>query len=413
MKVLIVNTSDIEGGAARAAYRLHRSLLDAGIESKMLVQSKASDDFTVIGPVSKFEKGLGRIRPTLDAIPVKRYKDRTKTLFSPAWLPFSNIVDRINEIDPDVVHLHWIAGGLLAIEDLAKIKAPIVWSLHDNWAFTGGCHIMWECERYQESCGACPRLTSNKVNDLSRKIWLRKEKTFLKLPKMKVIGLSEWLANCAKQSSLFKNNEVVCLPNPINTETYSPFDKTQARELLNLPQDKKLIAFGAMSATSDINKGFNELAQALDHLPAEYELVVFGSSEPPISQGFKQKAHYLGHLHDDVSLRVLYSAADVMVVPSLQEAFGQTASESMACGTPVVAFGATGLLDIVDHQQTGYLAQPFDTQDLANGINWVLQHQSPDKLASNARQKVLENFESSLVASKYIDLYREVLSKEK
>jgi glycosyltransferase involved in cell wall biosynthesis len=413
VKVLIVNTSDIEGGAARAAYRLHRSLLDAGIESKMLVQSKASDDFTVIGPVSKFEKGLGRIRPTLDAIPVKRYKDRTKTLFSPAWLPFSNIVDRINEIDPDVVHLHWIAGGLLAIEDLAKIKAPIVWSLHDNWAFTGGCHIMWECERYQESCGACPRLTSNKVNDLSRKIWLRKEKTFLKLPKMKVIGLSEWLANCAKQSSLFKNNEVVCLPNPINTETYSPFDKTQARELLNLPQDKKLIAFGAMSATSDINKGFNELAQALDHLPAEYELVVFGSSEPPISQGFKQKAHYLGHLHDDVSLRVLYSAADVMVVPSLQEAFGQTASESMACGTPVVAFGATGLLDIVDHQQTGYLAQPFDTQDLANGINWVLQHQSPDKLASNARQKVLENFESSLVASKYIDLYREVLSKEK
>lgn len=148
-------------------------------------------------------------------------------------------------------------------------------------------------------------------------------------------------------------------------------------------------------------------------MPADYELVVFGSSAPQTPQGFKQKAHYLGQLHDDVSLRVLYSAADVMVVPSLQEAFGQTASESMACGTPVVAFGATGLLDIVDHQQTGYLAEPFNTQDLANGINWVLQHQSPDKLADNARQTVLVNFESSLVASKYIDLYREVLSKEK
>lgn len=413
MKVLIVNTSDIEGGAARAAYRLHCSLLEAGVDSKMLVQSKASDDFTVIGPVSKFEKGLGKIRPTLDAIPVKRYKNRSKTLFSPSWFPYSNIVDRINEIDPDVVHLHWIAGGLLPIEDLAKIKAPIVWSLHDNWAFTGGCHIMWECERYQESCGACPRLASNKVNDLSRKIWLRKKKTFLKLPRMKVIGLSEWLSSSAKNSSLLKNNSVSCLPNPINTEMYAPYNKLQARELLGLPPGKKLIAFGAMNATGDINKGFKELAQALSQLPADYELVVFGSSEPEISQGFKQKSHYLGHLHDDITLRVLYNAADVMVVPSLQENLSNAIMESLSCGTPVVAFDIGGNSDLINHQVNGYLAEPYSTADLAKGIDWVLQHQSPDKLANNARQKVLENFESSLVATKYIDLYREVLSKEK
>lgn len=122
--------------------------------------------------------------------------------------------------------------------------------------------------------------------------------------------------------------------------------------------------------------------------------MVFGSSEPQTPQGFKQKAHYLGHLHDDVSLRVVYSAVDVMVVPSLQEAFGQTASESMACGTPVVAFGTTGLLVIVDHQQTGYLAQPFDTQDHANGINWVLQHDNPEQLAQAARDKLLRVLDS-------------------
>ena len=410
MKILIVNTSDIQGGAARAAYRLHQALLAEVVDSQMLVQSKSSNDFTVIGSLTKIQKVMGKLRPTLDMIPVKRYKDCTKTLFSPSWLPFSGMLDKINALNPDVVHLHWIAGGMMRIEDLAKIKAPVVWSLHDNWAFTGGCHIMWECDRYQEQCGACPRLGSAREKDLSRSVYLRKQKIFVKLPSMKIIGLSNWLADCARKSSLFKNNEVLCLPNPINTEIYSPFDKSQARTLLNLPYDKKLIAFGAMSATSDINKGFNELAQALDGLPSDYDLVVFGSSEPKIPQGFKQKAHYLGHLHDDVSLRVLYSAADVMVVPSRQEAFGQTASESMACGTPVVAFGATGLLDIVDHQQNGYLAKPYDTRDLANGINWILKHPNPEQLAQAAREKVLREFDSRVVAKQYIDLYEQVLN---
>ena len=411
MKILIVNTSDIQGGAARAAYRLHRSLLAQGVDSNMLVQSKSSDDFTVFGPQTIFQKATAKMRPTLDSIPVRRYPERTRTLFSPSWVPFPCQVDKINALNPDVVHLHWIGGGMMRIEDLAKIKAPLVWSLHDNWAFTGGCHIMWECERYKESCGECPRLASKNENDLSRKVWLRKQKTFAKLPAMKIIGVSNWLVDCAKQSSLFKYHDVVCLPNPINTEIYSPFEKAQARALLNLPQDKKLIAFGAMSATSDINKGFKELAHALEHLPIEYELVVFGSSEPQNPQGFKQKTHYLGHLHDDISLRVLYSAADVMVVPSLQEAFGQTASESMACGTPVVGFGSTGLLDIVDHKVNGYLAKSFNTQDLENGISWVLQHENPRQLAQAAREKVLRSFDSGVVTKKYIRHYSQLIER--
>jgi glycosyltransferase involved in cell wall biosynthesis len=405
MRVLIVSTSDVDGGAARAAYRLHKALIGQGLESLMLVQSKSLDDYTVLGLSTRFEKAIGKLRSILDPIPVQRYSKYTKSPFSPCWVPFSNLVDRINDLNPDVVHLHWVAGGLLRIEDLPKIKAPIVWSLHDNWAFTGGCHIMWECNRYITSCGECPKLGSYKEEDLSRKVWLRKRSTFSKIPTMKIVGLSNWLADCAKQSSLFKNHDVVCLPNPINTKLFSPFNKSQARILLNLPSDKKIIAFGAMNATSDMNKGFNKLVHALDCVSLEYELVIFGSSEPEISVGFKQKAYYLGHLGDDLSLRVLYSAVDVMVVPSLQEAFGQTASESMSCGTPVVAFGGTGLLDIVDHQISGYLAKPFDTQDLAYGINWVLQHNNPEQLSHSARNKVLREFDSQLVAKKYISLY--------
>jgi glycosyltransferase involved in cell wall biosynthesis len=410
MKILSVCNSDIASGAPQATYRLHKALLDAGTESQMLVQFKSSDDFTVIGPITRIQKMIGRLRIHLDPLPVYLYKDRKKQLFSPSWVPFSTIVNRINTISPDLVHLHWINGGMMRIEDIVKIKAPIVWSLHDNWGFTGGCHVMWECEKYKDACGACPRLGSSKENDLSRSIFNRKRKTFSKLKNMTVIGLSNWLANCAKESSLFKNNHVICLPNPINTKNFAPLDKIESRKLFNLPEDKKLVLFGAQSATTDINKGFNKLTEALKNINTQnVELLVFGSSQPKQTQNFKQPVNYLGYLHDNLSLRALYSAADVMVVPSIQEAFGQTASESMACGTPVVAFGATGLLDIVDHRVNGYLAKPFDTNDLAQGIDWVLNAENYSELCKNAQDKVLKEFDSEVVAKKYIALYEKIL----
>ncbi len=420
MKILIVNTSDIQGGAARAAYRLHKALLRCGVESQMLVQKKASDDYTVIGPSTKIQKGFGKVRPTLDSIPTRLYKNKSKTLFSPSWFGFSGIVDKINEINPDIVHLHWICGGMMRIEDIAKIKAPIVWSLHDMWAFTGGCHYDEECGKYSEKCGYCKVLRSKKEKDLSRKVRERKAKIFAKIDNMTIVGLSKWMHDSAKKSSLLGNKKVVNLPNPIDTDKFRPFDKQKARELWNLPQDKKLVLFGAMSATSDPRKGYGELSEALFKMNKNYdiEFVVFGSSKPLNAPDFGFKTHYLGSLSDDVSLITLYSAVDVMVVPSLQEAFGQTASESMACGTPVVAFGATGLLDIVDHKINGFLAKPFESKDLADGIEWVLskvqgstfnvQGSELTGLRKNARDKVVREFDSKVVAEKYIELYENV-----
>lgn len=416
MKILIVNTFDNFGGAARAAYRLHKSLLTKGVESTMLVQYKLGDDYTVeVFPKSFFQRMFAKIRPMIDALPVRFYKERTKTLFSPSWLGFSNVVDQINAMNPDIVHLHWINGGMIKIDDLPKIKAPVVWTLHDNWAFTGGCHIMWECEKYKANCGACPRLGSNVENDLSRKIFNRKQNTFSKMPNLVIVGLSKWLTNCAKESTLFRNHTVVNLPNPIDTNVFKPFDKKQARELWNLPHNKKLVLFGAMSATSDINKGFKELSESLDLLNdlENIEFVIFGSSEPKEKLPFRVKTHYLGHLSDDVSLVTLYSAVDVMIVPSLQEAFGQTASESMSCGTPVLAFGHTGLLDIVEHKKTGYLAKPFETQDLAAGIEWVLNASNYNELSQNGRQKIVGEFDSSVIAARYLRLYESIISKSK
>jgi len=410
MKILIVSSADTTGGAARAAYRTHKALLDYKVDSEMLVQKKNSGSPTVLGPESTLQKIIGLGRPLVEQIPVKLYREKVGTPFTASWVPFSRIADKINKINPDVAHLHWICGGMMRIEDIARIKAPIVWTLHDNWPFTGGCHIMWNCEKYKNSCGACPVLGSNRHRDLSRRVFNRKRNIFSKIPKISVVGVSNWITECSEASTLFGERNHVVIPNPLDTSVYKPLDKTVARNLLNLPSNKKIIAFGANNADSDINKGFSKLLESLNCLGvSNVELVVFGANKPKTSQGFLFKTHYLGSVCDDISLVAIFSAADVMVVPSLQESFGQTASEAMSCGTPVVAFGHTGLLDLIDHKANGYLATPMDAVDLARGISFVLDSENYLELCKNARSKILNVADSRVVASKLVDLYEKIL----
>jgi glycosyltransferase involved in cell wall biosynthesis len=411
MKILIVNTSDIEGGAARAAYRLHKSLLAEGVDSQMLVQKKSSDEHTISAIAdSKIEKGFSILRPTLDALLLKAYKQKTKTLFSPSWIGLSSVIDKINEINPDIVHLHWINGGMIKIEELSKIKAPIVWSLHDMWAFTGGCHYDEGCGGYEKECGNCKVLGSNNNSDLSTKVFNRKKSSFANIENMTIVGLSRWLHKCSKKSILLRDKKHINLPNLIDTNIFKPYDKNISRELWALPKDKKLVLFGAMGATSDPRKGFAELSEAMKKLKSlDIEFVIFGSSEPKESQNFEFKTHYLGNLYDDVSLVTLYSAVDVMIVPSIQENLSNAIMESLSCATPVVAFDIGGNSDMIKNQMNGYLAKPFDTTDLANGIEWILNSERYEEVCQNAREKVLREFDSHMVSKKYMALYEDVL----
>ncbi len=412
MKIVTVNHSDIGGGAAKAAYRLHSSFLDNNINSIFFVYIKKSNDPSVIAYSKKYSSFKSVIRNTLEMLPLRLYKKRSPIFFSAAWVRSSNIIREINRLKPDIVHLHWICGGMLRIEDLVKINAPIVWTLHDNWVFTGGCHVKWECEKYKQSCGSCPRLGSKKENDLSNRIWKRKKKAFSKIKNLSLIGPSNWILKCSKESSLLKNNYHINIPNPLDIFKFKPVDKNAARELWNLPKNKKLILYGAVDATSDINKGFKEFSEAIQKLSCEnVELIVFGGPTRNESDLFGLKTHHIGFLNDEESLITLYSSADCMVVPSLQEAFGQTASEAMACQTPVVAFNHSGLKDIVDHKVNGYLAIPFDTDDLSRGIDWVLNKGTNYKeLCVNARNKIVHNFNSDLIVENHIKLYREIIN---
>ncbi|MDO8445567.1 MAG: glycosyltransferase family 4 protein [Deltaproteobacteria bacterium] len=414
MKALLLNTFDSGGGAAIAAYRLHKGLQAIDVDSRMLVQLKTGDDRSVSGPPPIWRKGLAMSRPFIDNIPLVLYPERKKIIFSPATIP-DRVFVRVREYDPDIVHLHWIAAGFMKVESLKRLKKPIIWTLHDSWAFTGGCHIPFECTRYRQMCGACPTLASTKENDLSRKIWRRKQRAWKGL-NLTVVAPSRWLAECARSSSLFRDTRVKVIPNGLDIQIFKPIDKSTARNILSLPQDKKLILFGAMDSTSDRNKGFHFLLPVLRMLSEKgwrdrAELVVFGSREPENTPDLGIKARYMGKLNDEISLAILYSAADLFVLPSIQENLPNTVMEALACGTPCIAFNQGGLPDMIEHGKNGYLAKPYETNELARGIEWVLEDDERWRgLSQRARKKVEDEFAIEKVAKRYEDLYKEIIS---
>ena len=410
MKVLHVNALELHGGAARAVQRLHHALLDTGIDSHILVAEKVTDDPTVSSLSSYFQSLKMKLRIKLDQLPLRRYPKRQATLFTPNTLPSSSIIHHINAQNADVIHLHWIGFGMIRIEELANIQAPVIWTLHDNWAFTGGCHVMWECEKYRNSCGACPNLGSDDEDDLSRWVYTRKLQSYRNIHDLAVIAPSRWMHQCALKSSLLGDKKLLTLPNIIDTLQFSPLTMSDARATLGLPLHKKLILFGAIGATHDINKGFDKLHTVFSHMDSgaiDIEIIIFGSEKPEVAFSSKYPMRFMGHIGSDKALQKLYSAVDLLVSPSRQEAFGQIPCEAMACGTPAVAFDYSGLTDIIDHKKNGYLATPFSLRSLAEGIMWVLQHPDPVILSTDARNKITHSFSAAALLPKYQELYRE------
>jgi glycosyltransferase involved in cell wall biosynthesis len=419
MKVLLLNTSDIKGGASRAVYRLHQGLQSINVDSQMLVQTKQGDNQAVIG--SPAESGIGKaktgLRLTLEKLPLKFYSCGSKINYSSHWLP-DKINAQITKLAPDIINLNWISAGYVQIESIAKFNQPLVWTLHDMWPFTGGCHYNQECQKYTESCGACPQLGSKRDWDLSRWVWQRKAKAWQNL-NLTIVSPSHWLAEQAKSSSLFQSLPIRVIPHGLDLTKYKPVSQITARELLGLPLTKKLVLFGASpGSTGDPRKGLQFLQPAIQKLQQQksfqdLDLVIFGATAPQQAIDLGFRVHYLGRFHDDLSLALVYSAADVMVVPSMQEAFGQTASESLACGTPVVAFNTTGLKDIVEHQKNGYLAQPFAIEDLAKGIAWVLENGDRlYQLCHQARLKAEQEYTLETQAHRYLSLFEEILENK-
>lgn len=414
MKVLLAAQSDNQGGAARASWRLHRALVDSGTESRILVRNKASDDLRVTGPQGKLNKFLVPLRFHLGLALARTQKSTNPNFHSVNRLP-SRWARILNNCSEDLVHLHFVAGETLSIEDLGRVQKPRVWTLHDMWAFSGAEHYGDEGPeaRWRVGYRRNNRDPGDSGPDWDLRTWKRKRRSWTK--PFPLVTPSQWLAQCARESALFHNWPVSVIPNLLDTAAFQPLDRGFCRQVLGLPSDRTIVLFGALGGAGDPRKGYDLLLEALRSWSRTTDSgqivgVVFGQGEPAVPPELPFPLRWMGHLGDDVTLSLLYNAADVMVVPSRQEAFGQTASEALSCGTPVVAFGATGLLDVVDDRVTGYLAHPYDPTDLAQGIAWVLEDpQRYRRLSAAARKRAVALWSPAVGVKAHRALYEQVV----
>ena len=416
MKTILFNHSDLDGGAAIAAYRTHQALCHVGVDSLMWVDKKVSDDWTVKAATSpssrlytKFRTAFGR------KIPELFFQEQTDIYRSYNWLR-SRWPGKLNNAAVDLVHVVWVNGESLSVGDIGRINSPKIMTLQDMWAFCGAEHYT-ESERYKEGYFKNGSSDSLSGFDIDRWVWNRKRQAW-KQP-FQLVAISEWLAECIRASKLFADWPVCVIPNPIDTTVWKPLDRDTARRAFNLPDDKKILLFGALGGTIDSRKGYAYLEKALSIIADvrdDIHLVVYGQSRPEYMPETPFPISFVGMLNDPVTMVLLNNAADVFVNPAIQEAFGQTASEAQACGLPVVAFTDTGIADIVDHKVTGYLAQNSNALELAEGVLWVLDidhdsvKNSSHKMRANSRVRAVERFSYDVVGKQYQRLYASVLS---
>ena len=421
LKVLQINKTDTGGGAAIAANRLNHALRRNGVDSKLLVQDKHSNDDSVYSVGKGFcykQKALGRfLRERLMFLPYER-NSSVRFTFSPANAGI-DISNHPLVTEADVIHIHWVNQGFLSIQSLGKLLAagkPIVWTQHDMWSFTGGCHYSGTCLRFTESCSHCPVLRKPGKNDLSARLFAQKKKVYTGYP-VSIIACSSWLRQLAGKSKLLEGKMFYDIPNPIDTSFYQPRDKREARKRLGLPLDKKLLLFGAANV-DDSRKGIHYFIDALNKLREHrsgikegIELVVFGKMNKETVDLFPFKTHSLKFITDPDKLVDLYNAADVFVLPSLQDNLPNTVMESLACGTPVVGFRTGGVPEMIAHRESGYLAEFKNAQSLSTGIYETLFVSDTEELGVNARQKAVEKYSEKVVTAQYLDVYHSLLNQ--
>lgn len=422
LKVLSVCTSDTHGGAARAAWRIHQGVRSLGVDSRMLVKEKQSGEESVVSLNTYIPKGhlhqwgdwlAKKVKNKQQHARWNRYPDRANLFMSD--LRGTRLYGALRKPAYDVLHLHWINQRFVHPKDL-PVGKPIVWTLHDSWPFCGVCHYFQDCEGYQQSCGNCPHLHSEQAHDLSYQVWKAKREAYRRLD-LHIVAPSQWMARCARESSLLGGFPVSVIPNCLDTETFRPIADVELSprwaELVQRRGDTHYVLFGAVNATTDRIKGFVELQAALAVLAetgraTDFELIVFGADRPFEGMPESIPTHYVGYVSDVNELVSLYNLASVTVVPSLTENLSCTIMESLACGTPVAAFDIGGNGDMIDHCRNGYLARKEDTADLATGIRWCLDNNKEGALSLAAREKVLANYTPEIVARQYKELYEDV-----
>lgn len=415
MRIRHFNHSDLRGGAARAAWRLSEALRRAGADSRMVVRDRKgdSDRALLIEPATLLggdeakkellhlaqDRGLTRGRTVL-----------SNTLFS-LGAPGIDVTSVQEVIDADVIHLHWTSFFLSpqTIARLGSIGLPVVWTLHDQWAFTGGCHYSAGCSAYEDECAACPQLVPSS-RGIARLMLREKRQTYGTLDGLTIIAPSAWMAECVRKSAVLSEKRIEVLPNGVDTDLFRPTDRARSRSDLSLPQDAFILLFG-VEYGAEKRKGFDVIAHALKQLKSKsadfnsLHLAYFGKSAAGIDElGFDSTA--LGYIESDETLRAAYCAADLFVLPSLEDNLPNTLLEAMASGTPVLASNIGGMQETICHRENGLLANTGDSRDFAAQLEYAIRNRDVLRtLGTNARAVAESRFSLDTVARTHLSLY--------
>lgn len=423
MKPLIISFNDIRGGAYISAFRLHKGLLKLGYNSKMFVAQKFSNLDSVIRftPSTDFPSRIKRrLKRERNHLVLKKYPAGLLAKHEFFSLPScEHGYDAIRQMpNADILNLHFFTGfiDLGIFFKQCSPKAPIVWTLHDMNAITGGCHYDHECGKFASGCGVCPILESNKKYDLSYKIWRQKERIYSSIAKNKlaIVTPSKWLAEQVKKRASLADKIITVIPYGLDINVFRPMEKQPIRNILSIPENSVVILFVAHNISSR-RKGLSYLLDALAGIDKSLPLfiVTVGEGAFPADQ-----LHFpslpLGNIGNEAMMAMAYNAADVFVMPSLYDNLPNTVMESLACGTPVVAFDAGGIPEMVRNGITGTVVPKEDSKALRNAILELLEDEKKRmKFSENCRRIAEEEYNLELQASRYLKLYEELVKISK
>lgn len=406
MKILHLSTYDALGGAAKAAYRIHHSQQIVGIDSTLMVIAKQLADPSVILPNSLNHLAKLKLYKDIKEDQTLSIKHgHIKGILISTGRVGSNLAKEINDSHYDLVNLHWI-NNMLSIADIGSIRKPIVWTFHDMWPFSGIFHYAVSAENVLSN-GSNASLAELDRVIFSEKVNYWKNQTFT------VITPSFWLSKCAKESALFSNSAIHTIAHPISLIDFYRRNVISSRNELGLPLDQHLILFCAMNPLNNPIKGWKTVYDTMRDLeaaePGKYSLVICGSDEDEISLPFR--SYWLGKIHDDERLAKLYSAVDILICPSKQEAFGQVALEAQACGTPVIASNIGGLKDIIKNNETGLLVNEGNSNAFLAGISKILNlHEDIKKISAASIKNAFSLSDQKVIGNQYYDIYNKILS---
>lgn len=410
LNVVHFNTYGPIGGAARAAYNIHRSVLEAGCESWLVVTGRAGNDERMMECGTTLQaRRTNFINRHRQTAMIRQL--RPDEVFYPDILTRASINDLELPVRPDIIHLHWIAGFLSA-EDIGRLwqryRVPFVWTLMDLAPLTGGCHYTRGCEGFTARCGHCPIIHSPSEGDLSRRTWLAKSEWLRDVP-ITIVGATEWTMERVRRGSLFQDTPQQKIPFGIDTAVFRPRPKASVRRLLNLPLEPRIVLIGSTNHR-DERKGLRYAIEALQTLPAtetETAVLIAGHADRDYSTLLPQRCFPIGHLNNDRLLSMAYQAADVFLCPSLEDVGPLMIPEALLCGTPVVAFAeGCGAPDFIQPGVNGYLARMRDLADLAQGIRVVFEGlASGDITEESCRDHVLRDWNLEVQGLRYRELY--------